>query len=467
MKNKILLFVLLLFSTKALTQSRVIPLFTHNKSSYGFPPTNISPPIISGTPGQGITLNSTNGTWTGNGISYNYQWQRNGVDISGAINNVYTQVSADNSTSITLVVTANNPFGFNHVSSNAIQIVNIPISISGRTVLQAFGDSYTIGSNASPSDSAYINKFKSTETGITTLVNNAVSGTGAWKTAAVAQGVSFTPSQTIISVMIGLNDIRRNGSAAKTLKKIEAGYRTVFLKAVANVITAAGSGSVTKTGTWIGYGANTVGGKFATGTPPGNFAINNTVSGSTLSWTFTGTAFGIQFSGSDGVISTYGGGTVAIDGVTVATVNLNNWYDGITDGTYDNKRGPLAYTYHGFTNTSHTVVITKTDNSSFPVDFFATVNSPSNSAVLLFCEIPYLISAGYNTSPNLGSVGATDLANSIILSLVLEFIGYGYSICYVPVNTFYNLSIGVSGDNIHPNNTGHYELFSALEVWTF
>lgn len=462
-----ILFFLLSFTVTAQSVIR-IPIVTHNKSFYGFAPINTTPPVISGIPGQGIYLTTTNGVWIGKGISYTYQWQRNAVNIGGAVDATYLQVPADNSTSVTCVVTASNPFGVNQSSSNAIQIVNIPISIAGRSVVEAFGNSITFGTASSPiPDSSYINRFNVAEAGVTSVVNNAVSGTGAWKTASLAQGVSFTSSQTIISVMVGLNDIRRNGASAKTLKKIEAGYRTVFLKGVANVITAAGSGSVTKTGTWIGYGANTVGGKFPTGTPPGNFAINNTVSGSTLSWTFTGTAFGIQFSGSDGVISTYGGGTVDVDGVTVATVNLNNWYDGITDGTYDNKRGPLAYTYHGFTNASHTVVVTKTDNSSFPVDFFATINTPANATAFLFIDIPYLSNAGYATAPNSATKSISDLASNVIVSLVLEFIGYGYSVCFIPTNSFYDLSIGLDADNIHPNNTGHKQIFNALEAWTF
>src|SRR5439155_10438342 len=45
------------------------------------PPTNTSPPTISGTPQDGLTLAASAGSWSGSSASYAYQWQR--CDSSG------------------------------------------------------------------------------------------------------------------------------------------------------------------------------------------------------------------------------------------------------------------------------------------------------------------------------------------------------------------------------------------------
>lgn len=84
------------------------------------PPVNTVAPVMSGSYIVGQTLSVTNGTWTGSGISYSYQWRRDGVDIVGATNSTYTLVSADDSKVIACNVTATNTAGSASVLSNAI-----------------------------------------------------------------------------------------------------------------------------------------------------------------------------------------------------------------------------------------------------------------------------------------------------------------------------------------------------------
>jgi hypothetical protein len=76
------------------------------------PPDNLVPPTISGNAVEGQTLTSTDGSWDGEELTFERQWQRsNGggyVDISGATGTTYTLTSADVGHTIRLSVTASN-----------------------------------------------------------------------------------------------------------------------------------------------------------------------------------------------------------------------------------------------------------------------------------------------------------------------------------------------------------------------
>ena len=72
------------------------------------PPVNTSVPFITGATLRGNTLTAAPGTWTGPGISYAYQWQRDGVDIPGATAATYRldpTAAADNGAAFRVVVT--------------------------------------------------------------------------------------------------------------------------------------------------------------------------------------------------------------------------------------------------------------------------------------------------------------------------------------------------------------------------
>jgi hypothetical protein len=82
------------------------------------PPTNTSPPTISGTPQAGQPLTASPGSWNGaQPMSFAYQWQRcnsSGADcsaISGATSTGYTATTADVGTTLEVVVTATNTPG--------------------------------------------------------------------------------------------------------------------------------------------------------------------------------------------------------------------------------------------------------------------------------------------------------------------------------------------------------------------
>lgn len=88
------------------------------------PPTNAGGgnlPLISGSPVVDQTLSATPGSWTGTPTpSYEYQWKRGGVAISGATAPTYLLVSADLAATITVTVTATNSGGSANATSSGV-----------------------------------------------------------------------------------------------------------------------------------------------------------------------------------------------------------------------------------------------------------------------------------------------------------------------------------------------------------
>ena len=84
------------------------------------PPTNTTPPAVSGTGTVGSTLTSTVGIWTLSPTSYSYQWERNGAKIAGAVASTYKLVAADSTHAIGCVVTGYTPGGSASAASNTI-----------------------------------------------------------------------------------------------------------------------------------------------------------------------------------------------------------------------------------------------------------------------------------------------------------------------------------------------------------
>ena len=84
-----------------------------------FIPIALTAPTISGNNWTGQTLTAVAGTYTG-ATSVTGQWQRNGVNISGATSLTYVQVVADAGSNITYYETATNSFGTTNGTSNII-----------------------------------------------------------------------------------------------------------------------------------------------------------------------------------------------------------------------------------------------------------------------------------------------------------------------------------------------------------
>ena len=87
------------------------------------PPISTAPPVITGMTQRASTLTATQGSWLGANNLITYQWQRNGVDVSGAGGPTYTLGVADEGAKLRVVVTATNPDGTVSATSAATATV--------------------------------------------------------------------------------------------------------------------------------------------------------------------------------------------------------------------------------------------------------------------------------------------------------------------------------------------------------
>ncbi len=97
------------------------------------PPSNTSPPTISGTAQKGQRLHASPGSWSGsNPIHFDYRWQRCNAsggscsNISSATNVDYTLGSADVGKTVRVVVTASNSAGSATAASSPTAVVAAP-----------------------------------------------------------------------------------------------------------------------------------------------------------------------------------------------------------------------------------------------------------------------------------------------------------------------------------------------------
>jgi hypothetical protein len=75
------------------------------------PPASTVAPSVIGTPATSELLAADKGTWLPAGVSYQYQWLRDGIAITGATASTYRLSAADRGAMIHVRVTAINPYG--------------------------------------------------------------------------------------------------------------------------------------------------------------------------------------------------------------------------------------------------------------------------------------------------------------------------------------------------------------------
>ena len=132
-------------------------------------PTNLTAPVISGDLDEGDLLTTTDGTWTGS-PTFEYQWQRNGVAISGATNNTYTLVLADSEKNITCRVKATDG-----------------------------GVTYAVSNTLVANDYSPVNTLAPAISGLTTEGSTLTSTTGTWSGTSISYGYQWYRGATLIS----------------------------------------------------------------------------------------------------------------------------------------------------------------------------------------------------------------------------------------------------------------------------
>jgi len=124
------------------------------------PPSNASPPSISGTAQDGQTLSASAGSWNGTPpIGLAYQWRRcdssggSCADIGGASGQSYTLTSADVGSTIRVAVTGSNSGGSSSANSDPTQVVQAaaptpPANTSSPSVTGTAQDGQTLSASA-------------------------------------------------------------------------------------------------------------------------------------------------------------------------------------------------------------------------------------------------------------------------------------------------------------------------------
>lgn len=323
------------------------------------------------------------------------------------------------------------------------------------------GDSITTGQEATVQANEYTRLIDAHIAGGGTITERAAGGSGVLRAALVANQNYTERTTGLISLMAGFNDIHRaydsttsaitiSTYAPKTTKKIQGATRIVLMNALAK--TFHGNSTFTEaSGTWTGAaltGAkNTT--KFVSGGAAGE-----------LTKTISGDVIGFAFIGSDGT-TTYGDVTITIDSVEVASFSLNNTYDGISDGTYNNQVGPYGVIVGGLGSGSHSVSLTF-DNGVCPFDYAVELGASTDylNPCIVFNGIKST-STGYNNNMSFTDVTHGDnvmnYLSTLVEGVVNEFRAYSYPVIYVDVartvNSTQNMSD--SSDGSHPNDLGH------------
>ena len=154
-----------------------------------YPPANTAPPTVTGVAERGATLNATQGTWTGPGNIYSYQWQEDSgqgyVDIVGATASDYTLGTADEGATVRVLVSATNPDATIVQASAPTATVTaaVPVNTTAPSITGTLERSYTLAANIgvwAGSGNAYSYQWE-----------RSTDGGGTWTAVASATGAAY------------------------------------------------------------------------------------------------------------------------------------------------------------------------------------------------------------------------------------------------------------------------------------
>jgi len=317
---------------------------------------------------------------------------------------------------------------------------------------ETYGDSITIGSGSTSG-----NSYRELITALYTLTNTsrAVSGSGIYSALSLFYA-NINPAHGKVNfLMSGFNDVRRGGSGVKTTAKLTNGYRGFIVNHFLDRYYSGNSGhaSIVTSGTWTSYAATTVGGKTA--------GAYSSVNGNYMEYTFTDNNVVVAMISGDGVAEVHGTFTVHIDGVLQGSYTLNEQTDGISDGVNSNTRASYMLYFGGLEDATHVIKITHTNTATLPIDFFGNLKQPKFSNPLVLLEAPKMNSTGYAISPANATDGIIDALNVSLNTVVSEF-STDYPIYVSQTNDYYDVTTGLSVDNIHPNDVGYRQIYTSV-----
>ena len=371
------------------------------------PPTNASPPAVTGTPTQGQTLSTGNGSWSNSPTSYTYVWQdcdtsgTNCTAISGGSSSSYTLASGDVGHTIRAVVSATNAGGSGSASSAPTPVVAAatpPPSAPANSALPVINGSTVQGQTLSTTNGTWT----ASPTSYTYAWQDCNSSGGSCTTISGASGSTYA-----LSASDGGNTIR----------------------AVVTATNAGGSGSATSAPTAV----------VAAATPPSaptNSALpaisGSTVQGQTLSTTngtWTGSPTSYKYAWQD--CDSSGGSCTAVSGASGSTYTLSAGDVG------DTIRAVVTAT-----NAGGSVPATSAPSAAIT----APASGPCTESLSCW---PNSSNTGYLNAPGYPGSLTTASASSSTCPLTFQS-NHTYSFC--KFNLTSTLSIGSSGahlTNVH------------------
>lgn len=311
--------------------------------------------------------------------------------------------------------------------------------------LLAFGDSFTVGSNAT-NNVGYAQQLATYIGG--TSVNYGVGSS--MSTVSAKKALEVLPEgyrRPVISYMAGLNDIRGGGTAA--LPKLEGNLRSFLAACFLRDVCPASK--MRRTGTWTAQ-ANNYGGKsfYCGGTP---LDTSGSLSNS-LEWDFYGDNVVIGAYPTNGVSSFYRDLSISVDGGAPVTFELLGKTNELI--SYDAK------IIRGLGAGIHTVRVTPLSTSAHNIlDYVGTLVDGGTQSPVFVSEIPYLLNWAQYSS--IATQAICDAANVVINNVVAEFPGLDIEV--IKVNDFYDPTLPgkCSSDGIHPTSSGHADILNAFK----
>ena len=153
-------------------------------------PIAITAPVISGQPDVGQTLTASSGEWSGEGITYSYQWLRDGEPIRRATSAEYRVSAADQSAQLSVQVTAVNADGQATATSTPVVVrwATVSIVTAKPVVVTSAGKSVTVTIKVLPGKADASGDISLTVAG-RTLTGTVTDGVATIETGALPRGV--------------------------------------------------------------------------------------------------------------------------------------------------------------------------------------------------------------------------------------------------------------------------------------
>lgn len=339
-----------------------------------------------------------------------------------------------------------------YITTNPIYTQTLNVASTNRypQYMLALGHSFVIGSlSAVPTVQGFAflyARYKGLR-----LYNQGVSGSDVYAATKSAY-TFFNPGHRIFGeYMFTVNEFRKPGGISTSIIK-----QTV-LNTMMNILDAqlgsayyyAGNGSnITRTGSWT---------TSVDATPYAAKANNTAITvtnGDVIKFITSDTLVGISVMGGDGVNTTYSNFQVFVNSISRGVYSANGQVDGLQEGccgNYDNRRLPFLVLVRNVTiGDTIKVVKLNTAGDTLWINHFSNWENNQNSMPSMFYTTPFY---GAADSAAVRLFNAQE--DSLIATVSTRPIKIAQS------NNFYHYGTNTNVDGLHPNTTGHLELFNA------